>query len=96
MLLEYSSFWALSTDRARKHVCPNPAVSSPGGSVNKESTQNAEDLGLIPGSGNSPEVGNGNSLRYSCLKNSMDRGTWWAIVHGVAKSWTQLRDEHLT
>ena len=43
-----------------------------------------------------PEVGNGNSLQYSCLKNSMDRGTWWATVHGVAKSWTQPRDEHLS
>ena len=34
------------------------------------------------------EKGNGNPLQYSCLGNSMDRGAWWAIVHGVAKSWT--------
>ena len=43
------------------------------------------DLGSIPGSGRSPGGGNGNPLQYSCLKNSMDRGAWWAIVQGVAK-----------
>ena len=37
----------------------------------------------------SPGEGNGNLLQYSCLKNSKDRGAWWAIVHGVAKSWTE-------
>ncbi|KAI4561869.1 hypothetical protein MJG53_016923 [Ovis ammon polii x Ovis aries] len=36
--------------------------------------------------------GNGNPLQYSCLKNPMDGGSWWATVHGVAKSWTQLSD----
>ena len=40
----------------------------------------------IPGSGRSPGEGNGNPFQYSCLKNSMDRGAWQAIVHGVAKS----------
>jgi len=45
----------------------------------------ARDKGLIPGSGRSPEVRNGNSLQYSCWENSMDRGVWWApTVHGVA------------
>ena len=39
-----------------------------------------------------PEEGNGNQLQYSCLENSMDRGAWWTVVHGVAKSWTQLID----
>ena len=48
----------------------------------------AKDVGLIPGSGRSPGVGNGNPLQYSCLENSMDRGAWWATVHGAAKSWT--------
>ena len=47
-------------------------------------------VGLIPGSGRSPGGGNGNPLQYSFLKNPMDRGAWWAIVHGVAKSWTWL------
>ena len=39
----------------------------------------------IPGSGGSPVEGNGNPLQYSCLGNPMDRGAWWAAVHGVAK-----------
>ena len=47
---------------------------------------------LIPGSGRSPGVGNGNPLQYSCLENFMDRGAWWATIHGVAKSQTQLSD----
>ena len=38
--------------------------------------------------GRSPGEGNGNSLQYSCLENPMDRGGWWATVHGVTKSWT--------
>ena len=44
------------------------------------------DTGSIPGSGRSPGEGNGNPLQYSCLKNPMDRGAWWATVHGVAQS----------
>ena len=44
--------------------------------------------GSIPGSGRSPGEENGYPLQYSCLKNSMDRGAWQAIVHRVAKSWT--------
>ena len=51
-----------------------------------------KDVGLIPGSGGSPEVGNGNPLQYSCLENFMDGGAWWATVHGVSKSRTQLCD----
>ena len=50
----------------------------------------ARDPGSIPGSGRSPEVGNGNPLQYSCLENPMDRGVWKATVYGAAKSWTQL------
>ena len=65
----------------------------------------AGDTGLIPGSGRSPGVGNGNLIQYSCLENSIDRGSWQATVHGVAqsqtseagkvlmvKSWTSVRD----
>ena len=44
------------------------------------------DAGLIPGLGRPPGGGHGNALWYSCLENSMDRGTWWAIVHGVSKT----------
>ena len=50
----------------------------PGGSDDKESACSAGDLGLILGSGRSPEEGNGNTLQYSCLENPMDRGAWWA------------------
>ena len=48
------------------------------------------DIGSIPGSGGSLGGGNGNLLHYSCLENSIDRGAWWATVHGVAKSQTWL------
>ena len=44
--------------------------------------------GSIPRSGRSPGEGHGNPLQYSCLENPMDRGGWWATVHGVAKSQT--------
>ena len=64
----------------------------PGGSEGKASACNAGDLDSIPGSGRSPGEGNGNPLQYSCLENSMDRGAWWATVHGVAKSRTGLSD----
>ena len=46
------------------------------------------EVGLIPGSERFPGVGNGNPLQYSCLENFMDRGAWWATVHGVTKSQT--------
>ena len=65
-------------------------TSFPGGSVVKNALANAGDVGLIPGSGRSPGEGNGNPLQYSCLGNPMDRGAWWAAVHGVTKNWTQL------
>ena len=57
----------------------------PGGSVGKNPPANVGDLGLIPGLGRYPGVGNGNPLQYSCLENSMDRGAWWAMVPRVAK-----------
>ena len=64
----------------------------PGGTNGRESACNAGDVGWIPGLGTSPGGGHGNSLQYSCLGNSMDRGAWWATVHGVTKSQTQLSD----
>ena len=64
----------------------------PGGSDSKESACNAGDPGPIPGSGRSPGEGIGYPLQYSCLENSMDRGAWWAKVHGVTNSQTQLSD----
>ena len=57
----------------------------PGSSEVQNPPANAGDTGLIPGLGRSPGVGSGNSLQYSCLENSMDRGTWWDIAHGIAK-----------
>ena len=50
----------------------------------------ARDSCLIPGSGRSLGVKNGNPLQYSCLENLMDRGAWWVTVHAVAKSQTRL------
>ena len=50
--------------------------------------RDSRDVSSIPGSGRSPGEENGNSLQYSCLVNSMDRGAWRGTVHGVAKSWT--------
>ena len=52
----------------------------------------ARDASLILGLGRSPGVGSGNLLQYSCLENSVDRGAWWATVHGITKSQTQLSD----
>ena len=64
----------------------------PDGSASKESACNARDLGSIPGLQRSPGKGNGNPLQYSYLENSMDRGAWQPIVHGVAKSQARLSD----
>ena len=58
----------------------------------KRLAYNAEDLGSIPGSGRSSGEGNDNPLQYSCLENPVDRGAWWATVHGVIKSRTRLGD----
>ena len=64
----------------------------PHGWDGKDSAYSAGDAGSIPGSGRSPGEGIGNPLQYSCLENPMDGGAWWATIHGVAKSWTQLSD----
>ena len=67
----------------------------PGGSDGKASSCNAGDPGLIPGSGRSPGEGNGNSLQYSCLENSMDGGAWWATVHGGHKELDKTEQLHI-
>ena len=70
---------------------------SPDSSACKESACNVGDLGSIPGLGISPGEGNGNPIRYSCLENSMEQRnlSWWAPVHGVAESQTQLNTHWL-
>ena len=65
-----------------------------GGSDVKESACSAGDMCSVPVSGRSPGEGNGYLLQYAYLENSMDREAWQAIVHGVAKSWTLLSDQH--
>ena len=72
--------------------CLQTIVGFPCSSVSKESACSAGDMGSIPGLGRSPGEGNGNPLQYSSLENLMDRGAWWAAVHGVAKSRARLSD----
>ena len=66
-----------------KYSCLKCSI--PGGSVEKNPLANAGDMGSIPGPGRAPGEGNGTSLQYSCLEDPMDRGAWWATVHGVAE-----------
>ena len=75
------------TPRYQKHT---GGIGFSGSSDGKESICNAGDLGSIPRSERSPREGNGNPLQYACLYNPMNRGAWWAIVHGVKKSQKQL------
>ena len=70
----------------------NWCLGFPGGTVIKNPPANAGDMGSIPGSGRSPEEGNGDPLQYSCLGNPLDRRAWHATVHGLQKSQTQLSD----
>ena len=81
----------------RKKKCPlvNNVLGLSKWCSGKESAHNAGDigeLGSILGLEKSPGVGNGNPFQYSCLENSMDRGAWWATVHGLAKSQKQLSE----
>ena len=79
--------------RACRFIASEGNNGFPGSSVVKKNPPaNIGDVGSIPELGRSPAEGNGNPLQYSCLENSMDRGAWWAKVHGVAKSRTQLSD----
>ena len=76
-------------------LCVCVYVGFPGSSVGKEffcSAGDTGDMGSIPGWERSPGEVNGSPLHYSCLENPMDRGAWWATVHGVSKSWTRLKE----
>ena len=64
----------------------------PGGSVVRNPSANAGDVGFTFELGRSLGEGNGNPLQYSSLENPMDRGAWYAIVHGVPNSWTRLNN----
>ena len=76
-------------DPWRRNRLPTPVfLGFPGASDGKEPACNAGDLGLIPGLGRSPREGNGYPLQNSGLENSMDRGGWWAMVHGVTENQT--------
>ena len=66
----------------------------PDGSVGKEPACSAGDPGLIPESGRSPGEGNGKLLHYSCLEYPMDRGAWWATVHGITRVGHQNGDNN--
>ena len=69
-------------------------VGFPGGASGKNPPANAGDIrdaGLIPGSGRSHGGKHGNPLKYSCLENPMDRGTWQATAHKVTENWAQLK-----
>ena len=89
-VLCYSGFHCVSF---RYLILPSVSIwGFPGSSEDKASACNVGDPGLIPGLGRAPGEGNGNPLQYSCLENPMDRGAWWATVHGVAKIRTQLSD----
>ena len=67
-------------------------VGFPGGSDGKGSACNIEVPRSISRSERFPGEGNDYPLQYSCLENPMDMGAWWAKVHRLAKSWTQLSD----
>jgi len=64
----------------------------PSSSAVKNPPANAGNSTSIPGLERSPGEGNGHPLQFSCLGNPMERGAWWATVHGVAKSWIRLSD----
>ena len=88
---EYIGVWNLSVIYFSKWSHATPEVDFPGGSDGKEYACNVGNLSSIPRSGKSPGEENGNSLQYSCLENSMDRGACWARVPGVTQSQTQLK-----
>ena len=74
-----------ATDLGLKYI--SVSLGFPGTSAGKESACNGKDPDSIPGLGRCPAEGIGYPLQYSFLENSMDRGAWQALVHGVAKEW---------
>ena len=79
-------------DHCRDNFIQREGAGFPWWLSSKDSACKAGDSGSIPRSGRSPGEQHGYPLEYSCLQNVMDRGSWWTIIHGVAKSWTWLSD----
>ena len=84
-------FTSAKTGWGRKQSLGKKYTGLPWSLSGKESTCDAGDLGSVPGLGRSPGEGNGYPLQYSCLDNPIDRGAWWATIHGVMKSWMTER-----
>ena len=82
----------LGGPHTEKEVYGIQSIWLPCGSDSKKSACNARGRDSIPGSERPPGEENGYPLQYSSLENFKDRGAWWAIVHGAAKSWTRLSD----
>ena len=94
-VFEYSITCGAQWQKRSQNVCSSFLKEVfPGGSDGKEAACNEGGLGSVPGSGRSPEEGNVYPLQFSCLENPMDRGAWWNIVRGVAKSQTRLSNSH--
>ena len=89
----YNRGYKKCTETSVFHHCSH-TQGFPGGSDCEESACNVGDLGSIPGLLRSPGKGTSYALQYSCLENSMNRGAWWATVHGVEKGRTRLSDFH--
>ena len=81
----WQTFRDLVNTGAQIIVIPGDPLGFPGGSDGKASAYNVGNPGSIHGSGRSPGEGNGNPLQFSCWGNSVDRGAWWATVHGIAR-----------
>ena len=84
--------WSLDPEDPLEKEMATHSISFPGGTVIKNPPAKARDTGnmdSISGSERSPRAGKDNPVQYSCLGNSMDRGAWWATVHGVTKSTTK-------
>ena len=85
-----SFFFAYCSITCMQRVVHIIGVGFPGG-ANGKNLGDVRDAGSIPGSGRSPGGGHGHPLQYSCWENPVDRGAWWTMVHGVAKSQTRLK-----
>ena len=93
MYLVTQELWWRSTVRFMLFSCLlMQHMGFPDGSRIKNLPANARDVYSIPGLGRYPGEGHGNPLQYFCLENPMERGVWWATVHGVMKNWTWLSD----